>query len=176
MGRILLATALVAFGLTSGVASAGPAQRDVSIEQTIVQQVNEIRAEKGLRPLALSPALTAAAVAHTRNMAQLGFFSHESYDGTQFWRRIAQFYGQRGYAGWSVGENLVFGSEPMSADDLVQAWLDSPPHRKNLLNPTWHEIGVGVVDASGAPGVFGGDDVVLATADFGVRSKPAVRR
>jgi len=175
MRRILLATALATFALVAGTASAGTTQRDGSIEQAVVQRVNEVRAEKGLRPLALSPSLTAAAATHSQNMARLGFFAHESHDGTQFWQRISRFYVSRGFTGWSVGENLVFGTAPMTADDVVQAWLDSPPHRQNLLNPTWREIGVGVVDATGAPGVFGGDDVLLATADFGVRTKPVAR-
>ena len=165
----ILAVGFAAFALVTGVASAGTTQRELPIEQAVVQRINEVRAEHGLRPLALSSSLTAAAAQHSESMADLGYFTHESHDGTVFWQRIGQFYGTRGYTGWSVGENIVFGSEPLSADDVVQAWLDSPPHRRNLLSPAWREIGVGVVSATGAPGVFGGDDILLATADFGVR-------
>jgi uncharacterized protein YkwD len=48
-------------------------------------------------------------------------------------------------------------------------WLASPGHRRILYGREWTEMGIAVSEASGAPGVFSGLDVVVITADFGVR-------
>jgi uncharacterized protein YkwD len=68
-----------------------------------------------------------------------------------------------------VAENLIWSSPVLSADDAIKLWMDSPPHRKNLLTPGWREVGLGAVRALGAPGVYRGLDVTILTADFGVR-------
>jgi uncharacterized protein YkwD len=64
---------------------------------------------------------------------------------------------------------MVWASPDLSADEAIQMWLDSPPHRKNLLAPSWREVGLGAVHALGAPGIYQGLDVTILTADFGVR-------
>ena len=51
----------------------------------------------------------------------------------------------------------------------LQLWLDSPPHRKTLLSRQWREVGLGAVHVASAPGTFGGREVTIVTADFGVR-------
>ena len=48
--------------------------------------------------------------------------------------------------------------------------MASPGHRKNILTARWQEIGLSAVTVAGAPGVYGGRDVVIITTDFGVRS------
>jgi uncharacterized protein YkwD len=48
-------------------------------------------------------------------------------------------------------------------------WLNSPPHRKNLLTPGWREIGLSAVHVAAAPGVFEGRETTIVTADFGTR-------
>jgi uncharacterized protein YkwD len=143
-------------------------QRDATLERALVSEMNAVRARHGLQPLTTATGLRAAAVAHTRSMAQTGLFQHESADGSPFHQRVLRYYATRG-AGWSVGENLVFGSAPFGAKNAVRSWLRSPPHRRNLLNPAWREIGVGAVVAQRAPGAFGGGTVVIVTADFGRR-------
>ena len=70
---------------------------------------------------------------------------------------------------WRVGENLVWSSPQLSARRALELWLNSPPHRQNLLTPVWREVGIAAVHASSAPGVYGGSDVTILTADFGVR-------
>ncbi len=47
--------------------------------------------------------------------------------------------------------------------------MASPEHRANILSPKWREIGVSSVHVARAPGVFGGREVTIITADFGVR-------
>ncbi len=51
----------------------------------------------------------------------------------------------------------------------LKLWLASPEHRKNLVDPTWREIGVSAVHVAHAPGVYHGRDVTIVTTDFGVR-------
>ena len=51
-----------------------------------------------------------------------------------------------------------------------QLWMKSPAHRANILTPRWREVGLSAVTVAGAPGVYGGRDVVIITSDFGVRS------
>lgn len=99
-------------------------------------------------------------------MVAFGFLGHTSIDGSPFWRRIERFY--RPGAG-AVGETLAYQDGRLKPDDIVDRWLASPGHRRIILDGEWRDIGLGVVEAVGAPGVFGGGDVVVVTADFGVR-------
>jgi uncharacterized protein YkwD len=48
--------------------------------------------------------------------------------------------------------------------------MTSPEHRANLLDHGWREIGLSAVHVPSAPGVYGGSEVTIVTADFGVRS------
>jgi uncharacterized protein YkwD len=102
-------------------------------------------------------------------MAQRGFFSHDGANGSPFWTRIKPKYRPQPGNTWAVGENMVWASPDLSADQALEMWLASPPHRKNLLTPAWREVGLGAVRALGAPGVYDGLDVTILTADFGVR-------
>jgi uncharacterized protein YkwD len=139
-----------------------------SLELDIVARINAQRTTRGLRPLHVSPGLTAAASYHTRQMGQIGFFEHESVNGAPFWRRIERFYPSgRGY--WSVGENLFWESPDTSASSAVQEWMKSPPHRQNILDRDWRDIGISAEHFESAPGAYGGRSVTIVTADFGVR-------
>jgi uncharacterized protein YkwD len=68
-----------------------------------------------------------------------------------------------------VGENLVWASPDLNAREALALWLDSPPHRQNLLRAAWREVGLGAVHSLSAPGVYGGLAATILTADFGVR-------
>jgi uncharacterized protein YkwD len=173
--RILLAAALVcAFAaLAVGAGAATPARTAGAVDQLerhVLAELNEVRRAHGLRSLRLSAPLSIAADRHSRAMGRHGFFEHESRDGSSFWRRVKRFYGSRGYRSWSVGENLLWSTPGIDAARAVELWLKSPGHRRNILTPRWREIGLGAVFVRGAPGVFGGRDVVIITTDFGVRS------
>jgi uncharacterized protein YkwD len=139
------------------------------LQERVLTAINDVRRTRGLRELRLNPALSLAALGHSVSMAQHGFFSHSGVDGSPFWARIKRSYVPLPGGYWSVGENLVWASPDLSADQAIQMWLNSPPHRKNLLTPAWREIGLGAVRALGAPGIYKGLDVTILTADFGVR-------
>ena len=137
---------------------------------TVVNELNRVRATRGLRPLRLSPSLAAAARRHSGQMGRLGFFDHNSPDGTPFWRRVERFYGDGGFRYWEVGENIFWQSPAtLAALAVVRGWLASPPHRANLLSRTWREVGVGAVNLPSAPGVYRGRPVTIVTVDFGLR-------
>jgi len=134
--------------------------------------LNETRAQHGLRALALSRALESAAVSHSRAMLQYGFFAHESSDGSQFAARLKRFYSPAGYTYWSAGENLLYDTGALDAGTAIQAWLASPEHRRNMLDPTWREVGIASVYAPSAGGTFGGQPTWVVTMDFGARIGP----
>jgi uncharacterized protein YkwD len=142
-----------------------------SLNASILVRLNAVRASRGLRRLTVSTGLAAAARLHSREMAVSGLFQHESPDGTPFFRRVRRFYGPNGYRSWSIGETLVYEPSTATAADIVTAWLDSPPHRQILLDPSWHEIGISAVLDTGATGDFAGQDSTIVTADFGVRDR-----
>lgn len=173
-----LACALAAAALGASGASAAPAagtpSRNVSaanqLEGLVLVELNKVRRAHGLKPLRRSTRLARAADVHSRAMGAHGFFRHESRDGTSFWKRVQRFYDARGYRSWSVGENLLWSTPGLDAKRALDLWMASPGHRKNILTPRWREIGLSAVTVTGAPGVYGGRDVVIITTDFGVRS------
>jgi uncharacterized protein YkwD len=173
LAAALLAAAAAAAVMVSGsmAATQQPTVALSSLESGVVDGINALRAQNGLAPLSLSSELTAAARAHTTEMAADGYFEHESADGQAFWKRIAAFYPQGDRASWSVGENLLYASPDIDAAGAVQAWIDSPEHLANMLDPHWRDIGVGAVHAVAAPGEYEGQDVTIVTVDFGVRSE-----
>jgi uncharacterized protein YkwD len=102
-------------------------------------------------------------------MAQRGYFSHDSANGTSFDRRISRYYPLKGAHYWSVGENLLWSSPDVDAASALNMWLNSPPHRKILLTARWREVGLSAVHVPSAPGTFAGREVTIVTADFGVK-------
>jgi uncharacterized protein YkwD len=154
----------------SAEAPAAHAITDVAdLERQVFAAVNAVRKEHGLAALRLNRALVDAARGHSRSMAEHGYFRHESYDGSAFWRRIKPVYKPVQGRSWSAGENLVWASPGLSAAQAIDLWMKSPPHRKNILTPNWRDMGVGGVHASAAPGVYQGHGVTIVTADFGAR-------
>jgi len=139
------------------------------LEHELLGGVNQVRKAHGLVPLRLNAQLAAVARDHSRSMAQFGYFRHTSEDGSAFWQRIRPVYPSLPGRSWSAGENMVWASPGLSAAQAVGMWMHSPEHRKNMLTPSWREIGIGGVHALAAPGVYQGLDVTIVTADFGVR-------
>ena len=162
-------TALVATAaIAAPVATASHSHAKLAA-RSIVAEINTIRAQHGLRALRLVRPLTAAAGQHSTEMGSRGYFSHDSADGTSFWKRVEGFYGAHGFRYWSVGENLLWSSGTLSPAEAVTMWMNSPPHRKNLLEKDWRQIGLSVKTFSSAPGVYHGLGVTIVTADFGTR-------
>ena len=161
-----------AVGGTASAADATPAstERLQALDVQILARLNATRTAHGLRPLVVSGQLENAAVAHSRDLLQAGVFQHDSPDGTSFVQRLKHFYSPSGYSRWTAGENILYNTGDIEADTAIQAWLDSPPHRRNMLDPEWREVGIGSVHASTAGGTFGGGPAWVITMDFGART------
>ena len=169
----ICALALLGVGAMGATAAGKPARSLAAADQLesgVLVELNAIRRAHGLVPVRLSQPLSAAADAHSRSMGRFGYFEHESRDGSAFWKRVQRFYGADSYGTWSVGENLLWSSGGLDASRALDLWMKSPAHRANILTPRWREIGLSAVTVVGAPGVYGGRDVVIITTDFGVRS------
>jgi uncharacterized protein YkwD len=169
--KLLAAVTVLAALVVPSTASAG--ERSIltaadTIESPIAQRINEIRRSHGLGALAVSVKLVHAADAHSTSMANGGYFSHTSADGTIFWKRIARYY-PRTTRRWTVGENLLWYSGDVSPERAVQMWMNSPGHRDVILGRNWKQIGLSAVHVTNAGGAFGGRDVTIVTADFGAR-------
>ena len=91
------------------------------------------------------------------------FFAHTSPRGSTVLSRIRDTTYLRGAPGWSVGENIASGSGTMATPSaIVDAWMESPGHRANLLSPCFRDVGIGI-----AAGTY--------VTDFGRRSARACR-
>jgi uncharacterized protein YkwD len=113
-----------------------PAPPPSAVDQ-VVALANEARAGAGCAPLRVDARITAAAQAHSDDMAANGYFSHNSLDGRSFADRLrAAGYPSPG------GENIAQGQR--SAQSVHRAWMTSPGHRANILNCGFTTIGVGV--------------------------------
>ncbi len=177
MHRALVFTCLIAALCVSsvGAAVAGSSaptttERLGELDQQVLAEVNRTRLAHGLRRLVLSDGLQKAAGSHSKQMLDRGFFAHDAPGGLPFAKRVRSYYRSDGFTNWSAGENLLYSTGEITAEVAVQAWLDSPEHRENMLSPAWREVGVGSLRARVAGGTFGGKSTWVITMDFGARS------
>ena len=172
---VVLAAASALAAALAPVASPSPAgptiEKQVALERAVGRELNRLRVERGLRPLRFGDGLDAAAAQHSRSMLTRGYFDHSSPDGTTFDQRIKRYYSNRGWHRWAVGEALLSSSVEIDAREVVQTWVDSPPHRAVILSSLYRDGGVGVYYAPAASGAFGGDSALVVTADFGLRQR-----
>ncbi|MFJ8594748.1 CAP domain-containing protein [Streptomyces sp. NPDC093598] len=110
----------------------------------VLSLVNEERAKVGCSPVAANSALTDLAQSYSEDMAARGFFDHTDPDGRTPWDRAEK-------AGISNlgGENIARGQADAAA--VMDAWMNSPGHRANILNCDFKTLGVGVELGSGGP-------------------------
>lgn len=100
----------------------------------VVALHNAERVEEDLPKLVVSPRLEAAARRHAEDMARRRVMSHKGADGTSPMERIEQ----TGYAYRRAGENVAYGRHDPAT--LMKGWMDSPPHKKNVLG-SFSQIG-----------------------------------
>jgi len=143
-------------------------QTEASMSQSILCLVNEERAAAGIGTVYSNPQLEAAALVHSRDMVSEGFFAHTSPEGIDFVQRISDTGYTRGASSWLAGENLAWGSGLLSTPaQIVLGWMKSPPHRANLLNGQFREIGIAAV--RGTPQAVPVVDGVTVTSEYGYR-------
>ncbi|MFI6354664.1 CAP domain-containing protein [Streptomyces sp. NPDC050743] len=115
-----------------------------AVEAEVLKLVNQERAKVGCSPLAANPSLSKLAESFSDDMAARNFFDHTDPDGKTPWDRAAA-------AGITDlgGENIARGQADAAA--VMQAWMDSPGHRANILNCDFKTLGVGVHFGPGGP-------------------------
>ena len=124
--------------------------------------LNDIRRDHGLRKFRENPRLSLASQRHTNSMTARNFFEHGDFVG-----RIRSANYLRGARGWTVGENIAWGSwDYATPKSIVRGWMHSSGHRHNILNRRFREIGIGV--ARGAP-IAGVDHAATYATSFGTR-------
>jgi uncharacterized protein YkwD len=144
------------------------------LEDAVVCLINERRDNAGAPPVRVHPRLRHAAVNHSDHMVGAGFFGHTAPNGSGFVDRIESSGYTRGARRWLVGENLVWGTSTRSTpESLVQSWMESPPHRANLLRGQFREVGVGV--RRGTPYNAGEPNGVTVSSEYGFRAVSRAR-
>ncbi|MEK9182525.1 MAG: CAP domain-containing protein, partial [Patescibacteria group bacterium] len=126
---------------------------------------NEDRAEEGVPGLLWSDTLENAAKLKAEDMIQNGYFAHTSPSGITPWHWLTR----ANYSFVYAGENLAIDFRESSR--VEKAWLDSPTHRANVLNPRFTEMGIMALD-----GIFEGRNTTFVVEFFGkptVSIKPA---
>ncbi|MFD7630989.1 CAP domain-containing protein [Streptomyces sp. NPDC059851] len=103
----------------------------------ILALVNQERAVVGCPALTINAKLTAAAQSHTEDMAAHANMSHTGSDGSDPGQRITR----AGYAWSTYGENVAYGYSTPAA--VMEGWMNSPGHKRNILNCSFKEIGIG---------------------------------
>ena len=168
--------AVAALGLAlPAPATAGCANRDAhpaelsnaQVKRATLCLLNHRRAAHGRRALRPNRRLARAARKHARDMVVRNYFSHTAPGGVSFVDRIMrQDYVNPGQ-GWTLGENLAWGSYQLATPrSIVRSWMHSPGHRANILNTRFREIGVGVVTGSPEPGT---EHAATYATSFGTR-------
>lgn len=122
----------------------------------VIEKTNQERASLGLPPLTLNRELTSAALAKGQHMFENQYWAHVAPDGTDPWHFIRR----AEYTYQVAGENLA--RDFATTDEMVRAWMASPTHRANIMNPRYQEIGIAVID-----GQLQGFDTTLVVQMFG---------
>ncbi|MFF5637871.1 sigma-70 family RNA polymerase sigma factor [Streptomyces sp. NPDC012825] len=116
-----------------------------SVEEQVIALVNAERAKEGCGSVTGNSLLARAAQGHSEDMAARDFFDHTNPDGAGPGERVTA----TGY-GWSTyGENIAMGQQ--TAEQVMEAWMNSPGHRANILNCSFKELGVGLHTGDGGP-------------------------
>lgn len=156
---IYLAFALM---ITAGVAHLQSTQgsilgyaTDIS-PQKLLELTNRERAKEGLSDLVYNEKLAQAAQKKAENMFAQNYWSHYGPDGETPWEFILGSGYQYEFAGENLAKNFLF------SDGVVNAWMDSPTHRDNILRKEYTDMGFAVVN-----GVLNGEETTLVVQMFG---------
>lgn len=117
---------------------------------------NQQRAKHNLESLSYNEKLADAAYRKAQDMFQKNYWSHYAQDGTTPWNFITTAGYDYEYAGENLAKNFMF------SQGVIEAWMNSPTHRENILKPQYREIGLAVVN-----GLLNGEQTTLVVQMFG---------
>jgi len=110
--------------------------------EQVIELTNQKRLESGLSPLTINGSLNEAAQRKAGDMFAFNYWSHNSPSGRNPW----SFFQEVGYKYLYAGENLA--RDFMNSSSVVDAWMNSPTHRDNVLNSHYQETGLAVVNGT----------------------------
>lgn len=169
----------IALALPASASAAAPcANADImpgaaniaSVKNATLCLLNTQRTSRGLSRLSPDRQLAKAAGRHSATMVSQRFFGHVSPAGSTLSSRVrgGTSYLRGSIRSWSLGENLAWGSGTRATPrKIVRSWMNSPGHRRNILDRRFRHIGIGV--ATGAPGAVAGRPAATYTTNFGTR-------
>lgn len=138
MRTLLLSLSLLTTCAVASTPSAPTSVATARYESRLLDLVNQARAKFGLREIESNPRLNAAAAWMAQDLSKSRQLSHTDSLG----RRAGQRATEQGYDWSMVGENLALGYQ--TPESVLNAWLNSPGHRKNILTPDFQEVGFGL--------------------------------
>ena len=138
------------------------------VESSTLCLLNAERTSRGLTALRGNARLRSAALEHSGDMVDHHYFAHEDRSGGGPEDRIYDAGYIPRYGPWVIGENIAWGTDYLATPrEIVLAWMNSTPHRKNILYTDFREIGIGVV--LGVPDPALGDGATYST-EFGAKA------
>lgn len=116
--------------------------KEASTFKSLIDAHNEIRKDHNamIATLVEDPRLTIAAQKHAQYMADQDKISHFG----EWYSRASDRIEKEGYNYWAVGENIAAGQRDVQ--EVMEDWMNSEPHKKNILNEKYTQIGVGVAE------------------------------
>ena len=112
--------------------------------------LNQQRAGHGLSRVRGDAKLRRAATRHSRDMVRRSYFAHVAPGGQTMIHRAKEVRYLTARASWFLAENLAYGQGRLATPaSIVKQWMNSPPHRANILDPRARDVGVGI--ALGSP-------------------------
>ncbi len=152
----IVLTAMVGFGLSScSLPAATPAASSGSptdpVAAAVFQQLNANRAANGLPALTWNSKLASIAASWSQQMASSGSLTHQN---------LGTLLSSPDFAGFTtLGENILQGPSGMTASEMETSWMNSPPHRANILSGAFNVVGIAYTT--------GADGRRWAVEDFG---------
>jgi uncharacterized protein YkwD len=124
----------------------------------LLTSTNQQRNANSVAGLSLNTRLNSAAQAKANDMVARDYWSHNTPDGQEPW----VFFDAAGYTYHKAGENLAYGFS--NAANTVTGWMNSPPHRENLLDPAFVDVGFGFANS---PNFVGTGPETVVVAEYG---------
>lgn len=167
LGRAQKGFLLVLAALFWAAAEAGVSAADDGSNTSFFAEANRLRAAHGAPPLKANMRLACAARLHAADMAATGRLSHQGSDGATLTTRLARV----NYRFARAAENVAQAGR--DSQKVLALWMESPGHKRNLLNPHLTEAGLGRAHRLATGETFWG--LVLGTRFSAAPSTPRVK-
>ena len=160
----IILTGFIAVGFSAFTPKAEASEINVS---NVLKDINDERVSHNLKPLYLNTNLDQAANLKSKDMINRDYFEHYAFGLTPW-----DFIKIQGYDFSVAGENLAM--DFATSEGMVKAWMDSPDHRQNILNPRYEDIGIGVVKGTFTDGSDSHETIMVTNLFAKKKSKISI--